>query len=176
MRWHREFVFQIQTSETKEWSINRQNKSFKARSLCSMYNIFCEFSILINVQLKPSNWIWRGFSNFFNAWCGDCTENSNNILIGGRLREEEKMRVDNILALVKWKCIQPRAVAISPSGWAIFCIAVGEIPHGKDTVEPNTLTLISRTDTSLRNRGRMRKLLKSDRFHFSEFSVELICH
>ncbi len=43
------------------------------------------------------------------------------------------------LKLIKWnkKWSLPRAVASSPSGWAIFCMAVGEIPQGKESVEPN---------------------------------------
>lgn len=52
----------------------------------------------------------------------------------------------------------PFAFANSPSGCAIFCIAVGEMPQGKDNREFNKMQLGSRTVTSRRNLGRIRNL------------------
>lgn len=56
----------------------------------------------------------------------------------------------------------PFAFANSPSGCAIFCIAVGEIPQGKDNLEFNTMQLASRIVTSRRNLGRIRNLEQTD--------------
>lgn len=58
----------------------------------------------------------------------------------------------------------PFAFATSPSGCAIFCIAVGEMPQGKDNLEFNTMQLGSRTVTSRRNLGRIRNLKKKQIF------------
>lgn len=49
----------------------------------------------------------------------------------------------------------PLAFAHSPSGCAILCIAVGEIPTGIDTLLPKTTVDKSVFDTFLRQRGRI---------------------
>ena len=50
------------------------------------------------------------------------------------------------------------AVAISPSGCARHCIAVGAIPRGIEFREPKIGTDVSMRDMSRRTRGRMRYL------------------
>ena len=61
--------------------------------------------------------------------------------------------------------ILPLAFANSPSGCAIFCIAVGEMPQGKENLEFNTVQLGSRTDTSRKNLGRIRNLNQTKKQH-----------
>lgn len=53
----------------------------------------------------------------------------------------------------------PFDVATSPSGCAILCIAVGAIAIGVSRSIPSTLHLVSRCDTSIKTRGRIRMLL-----------------
>lgn len=55
----------------------------------------------------------------------------------------------------------PLALAHSPSGWAILCIAVGDIPIGMETLSPNTVVDKSLTETSLKHLGRILYLLNN---------------
>jgi hypothetical protein len=52
----------------------------------------------------------------------------------------------------------PLALPHSPSGCAIRCMAVGEIPIGISTFVPRTVVDWSRQDTSRINRGRILNL------------------
>ena len=47
----------------------------------------------------------------------------------------------------------PRAVAVSPSGWARPWIAVGAITTGEVTVVPKSVALRSTSETPARTRG-----------------------
>lgn len=49
----------------------------------------------------------------------------------------------------------PLALANSPSGCAIRCIAVGETPKGMDILFPRIVVLISLLLTFLKTRGRI---------------------
>ena len=59
------------------------------------------------------------------------------------------------------KMILPLAVAISPSGWANFCTAVGEIHIGKSILSPRIVVDISMFDTSRRTLGRNLNLINT---------------
>ena len=52
------------------------------------------------------------------------------------------------------KIEKPLAVAISPSGCAIFCIAVGATQIGKSIFSPSIVVDISMIETSRSTRGR----------------------
>ncbi len=52
----------------------------------------------------------------------------------------------------------PLALAISPSSWAILCIAVGAIPIGIELSNPNNLVDVDLCDTSRRCLGRILNL------------------
>lgn len=51
-----------------------------------------------------------------------------------------------------------RAVATSPSGWAMRCIAEGAMQTGNLMGAPNTVVVVSMADTFRNTRGRMRYL------------------
>lgn len=63
--------------------------------------------------------------------------------------------------------VQARAVANSPSEWARRCMAVGATPSGMEEVVPKRDTDVSILETSRRTRGRMRYLVKAERFSAS---------
>lgn len=71
----------------------------------------------------------------------------------------------------------PLALAISPSSWAILCIAVGAMPMGMVLSNPNTFVDVDLWDTSRRCLGRILNLqqhfirpnLLCDRYNIDTF-------
>lgn len=57
-----------------------------------------------------------------------------------------------------WSVGLPLALAHSPSGCAIFCMAAGATPTGMETLLPRTVTEVSLSTTSLSTRGFNRSL------------------
>jgi hypothetical protein len=61
----------------------------------------------------------------------------------------------------------PRAIATSPSSWAICWNAIGATSAGIETFVPSTVVSVDTSDTSTSTRGRRRNRENASRFHRS---------
>ena len=119
--------------------------------------IFCYLSIIINVQLEPFDPRWCCLRNFFYGWrrystqdeYSSCLWKTQNqwLIFWIKYWDNKQLNVPNPILKLNLPSAA-LAVALSPSGCAIRCIAVGAIPIGMDTSFPRTLVFIQRCETS----------------------------
>ena len=75
-----------------------------------------------------------------------------------------KLQLEEVLSIIRvLDILAPRAVATSPSGWAIMWLPAGATMTGILISVPSTVVEMSRSVTSRRKRGRSVRSSKADR-------------